>query len=333
MSLMLIIGFAVLGMLNVSGCASVQEVEVVRFAAVGDYGGSTRKHQKQVGEVAELIKSWKPDFIITLGDNGYSHGTLKELDNMVGRYYHEFIGNYRGRFGKGADVNRFFPSPGDHDWPGRGEIVGCDRPNGPDAYLEFFSLPGNERYYDFRRGPVHLFALNSKDCREPDGTTKDSKQAQWLRDTAAKSDAPFKIAYFHHTPWTSGQYTDDSEYMRWPFREWGIDVVIAGHDHTYERVQRDGVIYITNGLGGRSYREFGEPIRGGQVRFTGDFGAMLIEASENRMIFKFITRKKKEIDIFTLDAAPSITESGVSTNRGDVALDVEKYATQSTAPP
>ena len=69
--------------------------------------------------------------------------------------------------GKGGTTNRFFPSPGNHDW-----VAGLG------AYVEYFTLPGNERYYDVDLGLVHLYVLDS-DLHEPDGTTADSVQAKW----------------------------------------------------------------------------------------------------------------------------------------------------------
>ena len=84
----------------------------VVFGAIGDFGSdypSTRA-------VAKLVKSWNPDFLITLGDNNYPVGAAETLDRNVGQFYHDFIAPYRGRYGMGALTNRFFPSLGNHDW-------------------------------------------------------------------------------------------------------------------------------------------------------------------------------------------------------------------------
>ena len=53
-------------------------------------------------------------------------------------------------------------------------------PGSFNAYLNYFTLPNNERYYDFVQGPVHFFALNS-DTNEPDGTSSSSTQGLWLQ--------------------------------------------------------------------------------------------------------------------------------------------------------
>jgi hypothetical protein len=60
--------------------------------------------------------------------------------------------------------------------------------------------------------------------------------------------------------------------LRWPFAEWGATAVLAGHDHIYERIVRDGIVYFVNGLGGTVAYEIGNPVEGSQVRFNADFG-------------------------------------------------------------
>src|SRR5581483_888244 len=138
----------------------------VRFAVIGDYGRAGQPER----DVAELVKGWSPDFVITVGDNNYEDGAASTIDQNVGQYYHDFIGPYLGSYGEGAATNRFFPVLGNHDWQAAGA-----RP-----YLDYFTLPGNERYYEVAYGPVHLFALDS-DPSEPDGVRSDSAQANWLR--------------------------------------------------------------------------------------------------------------------------------------------------------
>ena len=77
----------------------------VRFAVIGDYGLAG---EPEAG-VAALVKSWDPDFIITLGDNNYPDGAADTIDENIGQYYHEYIYPYAGEYGEGSDINRFFP--------------------------------------------------------------------------------------------------------------------------------------------------------------------------------------------------------------------------------
>src|SRR5262245_44988811 len=143
----------------------------VRFAVVGDYG----KASWYIGDVANRIKSWNPDFVVTTGDNNYELGRNDTIDANIGQFFHEFIGGYTGAYGAGSGVNRFFPSIGNHDW-GDGFVS----PANVTPYTDYFNLPGNERYYDIVQGPVHLFAVDA-DPFEPDGITSSSVQAAWLR--------------------------------------------------------------------------------------------------------------------------------------------------------
>jgi|GEM_PF-581403 len=281
------------------------------FACVGDYGDDDDNSRA----VADMIKSWSPDYIITVGDNDYSdgafRGTFDALELAVGQYFHEFIGNYQGDYGAGSDVNRFFPTPGDHDW---GDT--CDDPAGLDDYLAYFTLPGgnsgNERYYDFRQGDIHFFSVHAiLDC-EPDGATADSVQAQWVQATAQASDAPVKIAYFHKPAYSSAdQHIGEGEHMRWPWGDWGFALAMSGDDHVYERLEIDGVTYVTNGLGGLDIHGFVDPpVAGSQVRFADDYGAMRFDVFDDRIEASFITVGGTVVDTFTIDVPGGSTDTG-----------------------
>jgi len=262
------------------------EEVAIRFAVIGDYGLAGQAE----ADVAHLVKSWQPDFIITTGDNNYPNGEASTIDANIGQYYHEYIYPYGGRFGAGADRNRFFPTLGNHDW----------NTTNARPYLDYFSLPGNERYYDFTWGPLHFFALDS-DSREPDGVGRSSRQAAWLQERLAASKAPWKIVYMHHPPYSSGLH-GSIDWARWPYQEWGASVVLAGHDHTYERLLVDGIPYFVNGLGGGPIYYFDFILDGSQVRFNHDHGAMLVEATARTLQFQFVTRRGEVIDTFRLVA-------------------------------
>ena len=256
-----------------------------RFAVIGDYGQAG----EPAAQVAAMIDSWEVDFIITLGDNNYPIGAAETIDENIGQYYHEYIGSYTGAYGVGAETNRFFPSLGNHDWMARGA----------QPYLDYFTLPGDERYYSFTWGPVELFAVNS-DEHEPDGFRRDSIQAGWLREGLAASQAPWKIVYFHLPPYSSGTHGGTS-WLRWPFEEWGASAVLAGHDHTYERLQIGGIPYFVNGVGGGAIYNFEEVVEGSLARFNDDWGAMRVEAFPGAITFQFVTRAGVLIDEFRME--------------------------------
>ena len=262
-----------------------------RFAVIGDYGNGSQNE----ADVAALIRSWNPDFIITTGDNNYPDGAANTIDDHIGQFFHEFIAPYKGSYGEGAHDNRFFPSLGNHDWHAKDA----------QPYLDYFTLPGNERYYDFTWGEVHFFVLDS-DTDEPDGASSSSVQAAWLQSRMAASNNPWKIVYFHHAPHSSARH-GPIERMQWPFAQWGADVVMSGHDHTYERISRDGIWYFVNGLGGAGRYDFKNIVDGSQVRYNEDHGAMLVEVGREIMRFQFINRQGSVIDDFELNQSASIS--------------------------
>lgn len=262
----------------------------VRFAVIGDFGQSGTSE----ADVATLVKSWNPDFIVSTGDNNYPNGGRLTIDNNIGKYYQEFIGSYSGSYGKGANQNRFFPAIGNHDW----HSIICFTDSCRGAYFGYFSLPGNERYYDFIWGPIQFFILDSS-MREPDGTSPTSVQGLWLQSQLKASTANWKIVVLHSPPYSSGQHGSQA-YVQWPFAEWGASVVLSGHDHTYERFLVNGFPYFVNGLGGRSLYNFNFSIPESQVRFNQDYGAMFVEANPQTLTFKFITRTGEVVDKFTL---------------------------------
>jgi len=260
----------------------------VRFAVIGDYGGGGAPE----ADVASLLASWQPDLVITVGDNNYPDGAAETIDANIGQFYRAFIHPYQGGYGQGADINRFFPTLGNHDWT----------TDNAQPYLDYFTLPGNERYYDFTWGPVHFFALDS-DSREPDGVGSSSPQAAWLQAGLASSTAPWNIVYMHHPPYSSGMH-GSVDWTRWPYQEWGADAVLSGHDHTYERLLVDGFPYFINGLGGGAIYYFVDILDGSQIRYNDDYGAMLVDADPGQITFQFITRQGVTVDTFTLDKSP-----------------------------
>jgi tartrate-resistant acid phosphatase type 5 len=272
----------------------------VRFAVVGDYGSGDPSEQ----DVATIIQSWNPDFVITTGDNNYPLGGADTIDSHIGRYYHDYIYPYLGVYGAGATSNRFFPAMGNHDWD----------TNNAQPYLDYFALPNNERYYDFVEGPVHFFILDS-DSREPDGITSSSIQAIWLQNQLAASTSEWNVVVLHHPPYSSGSMHGSTSTAQWPFKAWGADVVMSGHDHDYERLSVDGLTYFVNGLGGGLIYSFSTPVAGSQVRYNGDWGAMLVDANSSQITFNFYSRTSVLVDTYTIisSSVPTATFTATET--------------------
>jgi fibronectin type 3 domain-containing protein len=274
-----------------SPTASREDI-VVTFAAFGDFG----KAGSGELSVANLVKSWNPDFIAVLGDNNYEYGAASTIDANIGQYYHSFIHPYVGNYGPGASVNRFFPALGNHDW-GDGYIW----PAHVQPHYDYFTLPGNERYYEYTWGPVHMFAIDS-DYHEPDGTSATSVQAAWLQDRLAASTAPWKIVYFHHPSYTSGA-RPASENMRWPLREWGATAVLMAHHHHYERILVANTPHFISGLGGHGFGDLSFPTAGSQFRYRSNYGALRVTATTQQLQFEFVTIAGTVMDTYTIAAA------------------------------
>jgi hypothetical protein len=277
--------------------AQEEDETLIHFAVIGDYG----KAGESEAAVAEMVLSWEPDFIITTGDNNYNHGEASTIDQNIGQYYQSYIYPYYGEYGEGAEEsNRFFPSLGNHDW----------ETEGAQPYLDYFTLPGNERYYDFVEGPVHFFSIDSL-ANEPDGIDGDSVQAEWLREALADSTSAWQLVYMHVPPYSSGRH-GSHPVMRWDYEAWGADAVLSGHDHTYERILIDGFPYFVNGVGGNGLYYFRDVwVEGSEVRYNTDFGAMLVEATADYITFEFysIYEGGTRFDSYTIEAEESTENS------------------------
>jgi tartrate-resistant acid phosphatase type 5 len=144
-------------------------------------------------------------------------------------------------------------------------------------------------------GSVHFFAIDSS-ANEPDGNTADSVQANWLKTELAAAQEPWKIVYMHHPPYSSGSVHGSTADLQWPYAEWGATAVLAGHDHTYERLNIDGLTYFVNGVGGSSLYGQGALVEGSQYFYSEDYGAMLVTADDNSIQFDFYNRSGKLLD-------------------------------------
>jgi len=272
------------------------------FAAIGDYGDGFATE----GMVSGLVSGWSPDFIITLGDNRYG---ATNFDETVGQFYCNFLADAEtGNWCAGGNSlsNAFFPSLGNHDY---------NDGSGLNEYLNYFTLPGSdvatsgtsgsERYYDFIRGSVHFFVIDSEGALN--SSSDKTAQMNWLQAQLAASSAPWKVVYFHHPPYSSAQHGSTTG-MQWPFGAWGADAVISGHDHTYERILADGIVYFVNGLGGSDIYGFKhKTVPGSQVRYNSDYGAMRVDASDTAITFEFIDLSGTTIDTYTVSNSTANT--------------------------
>lgn len=265
----------------------------VTFAVIGDFGrsGDNELH------VSEMVKSWNPDFIITTGDNNYPSGAPETLKENITDYYGDYIYNFDAvpddqcnGIAFQEKQNRFFPCPGNHDTYTLSDLK---------PYLNYFTLPGNELNYKFFWGSVAFYSINS--------TGKNlSEQYDWLKSEISRSDKPFTIVYFHHSPYSTGDHGDEPA-MQWDFLSMGVNAVITGHDHLYSRIEKldePGLTYLVNGAGGKSLYSCGEnPLDLSEFSVIcqdKSFGAIRGRADNDRLILEFFTVDNQEVPFDSL---------------------------------
>jgi Calcineurin-like phosphoesterase len=196
-----------------------------RILAVGDFGvgGAT---ERSTGSAIQAWEAAHPaNLLLTLGDNDYTESPTA------------FRQNWSDAFGwlGGAGV-----------WV-RGTLGNHDvRVDGGRYELHTLRMPAE--HYERSRPGLDLFVLNSNSVGD--------KQTAWLESHLAVSTAPWKIVAFHHPAYTCGGYLSNPAVVsRWVplFAKYGVDLVLSGHDHNYQRfAPRNGVTYVVHGGGGQA---------------------------------------------------------------------------------
>jgi hypothetical protein len=212
----------------------------VRIWAIGDSGVASTP----AAEVrnAYLRLSGKTDVWLMLGDNAYPSGTDDQYERAVFDMYPTLLRN-----------TVVWPTLGNHDAYSRGMTEAF-------PYLDIFTLPrngeaggiasGTELYYSFDQANIHFVCLDAQSSdRSPQGP-----MLRWLESDLAATTKDWIIAYWHHPPYTWGTHTSDGETELIEMRQfagpilesYGVDLVLCGHSHVYERS------YLLNGHYGHS---------------------------------------------------------------------------------
>ncbi|WP_224369238.1 metallophosphoesterase [Hyalangium versicolor] len=276
--------------------APVPGTRHVHFAAVGDFGTGGNDER----QMADKMLASHPDLFVALGDNAYASGTESEIQNNL--------------FVPLADVLAevpFFPVAGNHEY-----VTDQSQP-----YLDNLYLPtspsGGERYYSFDWGHVHFVGLDSNcaiGLASKDRCTLAAQKA-WLEQDLATSKAAWKIVYFHHPPWSSGEHGSQPLMRRefGPlFEKYGVDLVLTGHDHNYERSKpmigdgvapagQQGITYLVVGGGGASLRPFAASQPSWSVlRNNSAHGFLDVTVDEGTLTAKLISTTGSVVDSFSL---------------------------------
>jgi len=213
---------------------------------------------------ADLVESLSPDAVLVLGDTAYEEVTVDSLKSYDASW---------GRF-----LDKTHAVVGNHEYYG----------DGPDAYWNYFGDRAGthgEGWYSFDVGTWHVVILNSE-C-EHVGCDADSDQGEWLAADLAESPARCTLAAFHRPRFSSGDEWGDDESVSgfWQvLQDAGVDVVLNGHEHSYERFapQRDsgrataeeGMAEFVVGTGGRNLRGFKDTKPNSEVRWNDSFGVL-----------------------------------------------------------
>jgi hypothetical protein len=223
---------------------------------------------------SELLASI-PGTIYTLGDNSNQSGTPDQYLNCFGPSWGRYLG-------------RLYPSPGNHD------LV---YENGSGYYDYFASVPveRDKGYYSYNVGEWHIIALNSGI-----DTSAESLQAQWLREDLNNHPSLCSLAYWHHPRWSSGASGNNNHMAAvWQILyDSGVEVVLNGHDHVYERFSPQdptGALDTTRGIrefivgtGGASHHWFGQILPNSEARNYDSFGVLKFLLYPDGYVWEFI---------------------------------------------
>lgn len=262
--------------------------ELTRIFALGDFGTTTSPARGIVARMIVEFNQARPDVLLTTGDNAYSSGTYHQIDERPRTLLAELTA-----------LMPYYPSWGNHDY----------ETNDAGPSLDVYSLPENalrpedhERYYSFDWGDVHFIALDTEGSFSQISDERDDDMLDWLRQDLEKTDRRWKIAYFHRPPYSSGRHGSSLEVREAfspIFEEYGVQLVLTGHDHTYERsVEIDGVVYVVTGGGGQWLYRVGESDF--TVVSKRDHNFSVIEASPSQLTLRAINIQGEVIDEFTL---------------------------------
>jgi hypothetical protein len=225
-----------------------------------------------------------PGTVFAAGDLAYDRGTTEE-----------FLNCYDPTWGEFKDRTR--PTPGNHEY-GSG---------GGRAYFAYWGGRAGSReksYYSFDLGRWHVIALNTN-CKAPGvgGCQAGSREEAWLQADLAEHLQSCVVAFGHHALYSSGIFKSHAVHpeLRDLWRdlyEAHADLVLAGHEHSYERFapqDPDGHLDMANGIreivvgtGGRSHGPLGTPTPNSEVRNMDTFGVLKLTLWPDRYTWEFI---------------------------------------------
>ena len=243
----------------------------LRFAVLGDFGTGSRQQYELATQMKRVHEVFPYEFVTLVGDNLY--GSERPQD-----FKKKFEVPYQPLLEAGV---KFYASLGNHDAREQ-------------RYYKQFNMDG-KLYYSFKaKQNVRFFALES--------TYMDPEQVAWLEKELKDSTEEWKIPYFHHPPYSSGDRHGSDQRLREVleplFLKYNVSVVFTGHDHFYERTKpQKGIVYFVCGSGGQLRK--GNIDKGSGLTAAGndtDQAFLAAEINGDELWFNAVTRAGKVID-------------------------------------
>ena len=313
-----------------------------RIWVLGDSGTADANAQAVRNAYLNFTGATYTNLLLMLGDNAYENGTDAEYQTAVFNMYPTVLRQ-----------TPLWSTIGNHD------TAQSTSPPSNLPYFQMFTLPtaaevggvasGTEKYYSFNYGNIHFVCLDSMTTSR----AVNGAMYTWLQNDLAQNTQPWVIAFWHHPPYTKGSHNSDTESqlaeMRTNFlpllESWGVDLVLAGHSHSYERsflidghyglsgtftnsmkknpgggrenvdgaytksalspVSNEGAVYAVAGSSGK--------ISGGTLNHPAMFvslnnlGSMVLDVNNDRLDAKFLRENGTVADYFTIVKGGTVT--------------------------
>jgi hypothetical protein len=244
----------------------------------GGQGSGSSCRQKAT---SDLLVAAKPAAVLLLGDNQYWCGSLQA-----------FQGSYDASWGRLKSITR--PAVGNHEYVTSGSSAsftptGCNSSNaGAAGYFKYFGSAAagvnGQGYYSYDVGAWHLIALNAECGFVTGACSASGAQGKWLANDLATHKNRCTLAYWHEPLFSSGGRATSKVLPFWQLlAAAGVDVVLNGHDHIYERfapqtpggaANPDGIREFIAGTGGSGHTGIGTAARNSVVRNSSTYGIL-----------------------------------------------------------
>ena len=251
----------------------------VKFLVIGDSGTGDRAQTETGAQMWKAHSVFPYEFAIMLGDNLYGSERPQDFMTKFERPYKPMLD---------AKVE-FYAALGNHDDPNQ-------------RFYKNFGM-GGQRFYTYQKKDVRFFALDSN--------YMDKVQQRWLEDQLSRSNAKWKIAYFHHPLYSSGaahgSEVDLRAIVEPLFIKHNLHLVFAGHEHFYERIKpQKGIYHFT--AGGSAKLRSGDILGNTGLTakgFDSEQTFMLVEVDADVLRYQTITRRGKRIDSGEIRLGPT----------------------------